>query len=77
VDRATEVDKDSAVAEDCRQELLSVAEGHRTAAQVARFAGDEVAVHRLVRAAVQQEEAAERCCPRSAPRVLGKCLDDA
>ena len=51
--------------EQCRRQWLSVAESQRTAAQIARFAGDEVTVHTLVRAAVLQEEAAERCCPRT------------
>ena len=69
MDRAAEVDANSDVVnqsqEQCRREWLSVAESHRTAAQIARFAGDEVTVQRLVRAAVLQEEAAERCCPRT------------
>ena len=69
MDRAAEVDANSDVVnqfqDQCRREWLSVAESQRTAAQVARFAGDEVTVQRLVRAAVLQEEAAERCCPRT------------
>ena len=69
MDRAAEIDANSDVVnqshEQCRVEWLSVTESQRTAAQIARFAGDEVTVQRLVRAAVLQEEAAERCCPRT------------
>lgn len=62
MDRAPEIDATSDVAdqplEQWCQERLRAAEAHRTAAQIARFARDEDAVLRHVRAAVQEEAAA-------------------